>query len=164
MKKIVSGITLFGTVLTAALCVAGMHDTGPCSADGITLDQLRSAKKATAAFNSVTAAEVAGYTNINLPISNMGEHWVNFSLVDGVFEADRPEALVYADLGSGQLKLVAVEYLAPYVAGAPPSGFSGTCDQWSPFGEPSPVLWTLHAWIWEPNIAGTFSKFNPMIP
>lgn len=134
--------------------------TQPASANEITLQQLKAAQKATARFNSINAAERAGYTNINLPIPNMGEHWVNFSLVNDTFEADKPEALVYADLGNGHLQLVAVEYLAPLSA-EPPSGFAGTCDQWSPFGG---QLWTLHAWIWQPNISGTFAKFNPLVP
>jgi hypothetical protein len=142
------------------------HDEDGCIADQTTLDQLKAARQATAAFNSIQAAENATYENIFLTVPNMGDHWVNWGLVDGVFEADRPEAMVYADLGNGRLQLVAVEYLAPYVAGAPPAGFSGTCDRWSPFPSPpaEPVFWTLHAWIWHPNMAGTFAKTNPMVP
>ena len=137
-----------------------MHDDGACVADEVTMQQLKSARSQTARFHSIEAAEAAGYTNINLPVPNMGEHWVNFALVDNVFEPDRPEALVYADFGTGNLQLVAVEYLAP-LSSEPPAGFSGTCDAWSPFGG---QLWTLHAWIWQPNLSGTFAKFNPLVP
>ena len=146
---------------------ATLHDDGSCVANTTTVGQLKAARNATAPFNSIRIAEMTGYSNINLPIQNMGDHWVNFNLVDSTFEADKPEALVYADLGNGRLQLVAVEYLAPYVPGAPPEGFAGTCDQWSPFTPPGgqvPVFWTLHAWIWYENMAGTFAKFNPLVP
>ncbi|HSI89421.1 MAG TPA: hypothetical protein VK918_10215 [Pyrinomonadaceae bacterium] len=146
--------------VTAASAQQKMHDDASCVANSMTIAQINHAQRATAAFHSVQAAERAGYTNINLPVPNMGEHWVNFDLVDDVFEPDKPEALVYADLGSGRLQLVAVEYLVPLSAN-PPEGFEGTCDQWTPFGD---VFWTLHAWVWYPNISGTFSKFNPLVP
>ena len=164
-RSLMNGI-LFGVMLIAGTAVPAlgiMHDDPACSATQETLDQLGAARRATARFNSINAAEAAGYTNINLPIPNMGDHWVNFALVDSHFEPDKPEALVYNDLGNGRLQLVAVEYLAPYVAGMPPSGFAGTCDEWSPFG-PGPDLWTLHAWVWQPNLSGTFAKFNPLVP
>lgn len=159
-KISVTGILLVLLACVAAPAFAAMHDEAPCVANEATLQQLKAARRGTAAFHSVEAAEAAGYTNINLPVPNMGEHWVNFSLVDSTFEADKPEALVYADLGRGRLQLVAVEYLAP-LSSEPPSGFAGTCDQWSPFAG---QLWTLHTWIWEPNMSGTFAKFNPLIP
>jgi len=146
--------------VTGASAQQNMHEDAACVANSTTIDQINIAQRATAAFHSIQAAERAGYTNVNLPVPNMGEHWVNFELVDGVFEADKPEALVYADVGRGRLQLVAVEYLAP-LSDTPPEGYEGTCDEWSPFGD---VFWTLHAWVWYPNISGTFSKFNPMVP
>lgn len=157
---------LFAVILSAAsLTASARHDEAGCTANATTLAQLKEARKATASFHSIPAAEAAGYGDANLPIPGMGEHWVNGSLLDDLFEADKPEALVYADLGNGRLQLVAVEYLAPYDPAGPPAGFAGTCDKWSPFpNAESPVFWTLHAWIWEPNLAGTFAKFNPMIP
>ncbi len=148
---------LAGASISAA---AAFHDDGACVANSLTLAQLKSAQQATARFQNTRAAERAGYVNIDLHIPNMGEHWVNFDLVDGVFEADKPEALVYADLGTGRLQLVAVEYLSP-LSDTPPEGFAGTCDRWDPFGG---VFWTLHAWIWYPNLSGTFAPYNPLVP
>ena len=156
-------VSIFMLGLSSASALPFMHDDAACVANADTVNQLKAATDATAKYHSIRAAEKDGYSNINLPIPNMGEHWVNFDLVDNTFEADKPEALVYADLGDGRLQLVAVEYLAPYSIDGPPSGFAGTCDQWSPFGSP-PALWTLHAWIWQPNISGTFAKFNPLVP
>lgn len=162
MRRILANATLAIAFVLSAVATtdaAIRDDDGACVADATTLSQIKAAQKATARFHSITAAEKAGYTNINLPIPNMGEHWVNFELVDGEFDPEKPEALVYADLGTGQLQLVAVEYLVP-LSDTAPEGFVGTCDQWSPFGD---VFWTLHAWVWYPNLSGTFAKFNPLI-
>lgn len=162
-SKVLINIMCWIVMLASAAAVpafGAMHDDGGCAANDLTLEQLKSARQATGAFNSIAAAEAAGYININLLIPHMGAHYVNFSLVDSTFEADKPEALVYADLGNGRLQLVAVEYLAPLSPGSP-EGFEGTCDQWSPFAG---QFWTLHAWIWHPNISGTFSQFNPLVP
>lgn len=159
------GLLCIFTILGASFPALGyMHDA-PCAANATTLQQLKSARMSTAAYHSIEAAEKAGYADIHLEIPNMGAHYVNGNLVDQTFEADKPEALVYADLGTGQLQLVAVEYLAPYDPAGPPSGFEGTCDQWSPFPSPeAPVFWTLHAWVWQSNLSGTFAKFNPLMP
>jgi len=162
-KLVASVMCWFAMVIAIAAVPAFgmMHDEeGGCVANEITQDQLKQARQATGAFNSVAAAENAGYVNINLLIPHMGNHYVNFDLVDTTFEADKPEALVYADLGNGRQQLVAVEYLAPLSLVAP-EGFVGTCDRWEPFGG---VFWTLHAWIWHPNMAGTFNQFNPLVP
>ncbi|HEV8593504.1 MAG TPA: hypothetical protein VGQ55_15475 [Pyrinomonadaceae bacterium] len=162
LKLFVNTMCWVVMLAAAALPAFGaMHDDdGGCTANGLTLEQLKSARQATGAFNSVEAAEAAGYVNINLLIPHMGAHYVKFGLLDTPFEADKPEALVYADLGTGRPQLVAVEYLAP-LSPAPPEGFEGTCDQWSPFGG---QFWTLHAWLWHPNMSGTFSQFNPLVP
>lgn len=155
----------FGTLSILILAIAAApsygfrHDESPCVANAETLGQIKAAQRATAKYHNLRVAEADGYTNINLPVPNMGEHWVNFDLVNDTFDPEKPEALVYADLGNG-LELVAVEYLAPLSA-EPPSGFAGTCDRWAPFGG---ALWTLHAWVWQPNLSGTFAKFNPMVP
>ena len=164
-KTLLAGFLLTTMLTAGSLTAEARHDEAGCTANATTLKQLKDARQATAAYHSIPAAEAAGYVDIDLPVTGMGEHWVDFSIVDSVFEADKPEALVYADLGNGRLQLVAVEYLAPYDPAGPPSGFAGTCDKWSPFPTPeNPVFWTLHAWIWEPNLAGTFAKFNPMVP
>ena len=94
----------------------------------------------------------------------MGFHLINGSLLDGVVDAARPEALVYAPDKHGKLKLVALEYVVFADA------WTGD-DAPSLFGEdfmltPSPnryeipAFWALHAWIYEGNPAGTFEPFN----
>ena len=172
-KMLINGLLSVALLVGAGVTTArAMHDDGGCTANELTLHQLKNARQATGAFNSIEAAERAGYVDINLLVPNMGDHFVNFDLVDSTFEAERPEALVYADLGNGRRQLVAVEYLAPYSPSGPPEGFAGSCDRWTEFPAPDdpntpqiePIFWTLHAWIWQPNMSGTFAKFNPLVP
>jgi hypothetical protein len=174
ISQLLSTVSFCFVILAASspTVLGVVHDTAPCVANETTVQQLKAARQATARFQNTQAAEKADYINIDLFIPNMGEHLLNPNLVDAVFEPDKPEALVYADLGNGRLQLVAVEYLAPYTPSGPPEGFAGDCDQWSEFPVPDDpdtpeseaIFWTLHAWIWEPNISGTFAKFNPLIP
>lgn len=61
-----------------------------------------------------------------------------------IFDPAKPELLVYADFGNGQLRLVALEYAVPLALSEnAPEGFTGDDDHWhrnETFG-----LWTLHA-------------------
>jgi len=41
----------------------------------------------------------------------MGVHYLNPALLDGTVEPTTPEALVYAPVAGGNLKLVALEYI-----------------------------------------------------
>jgi hypothetical protein len=128
--------------------------------------ELAAVRSATARYHDVAQAEADGYVNINLYEPGEGFHWVKPSLVDGVFEAERPEILLYAQVaGENRLQLVAVEYIVPLTLspGAPPSGFTGTADEWredtETFG-----MWELTVWIWEHNPSGMFKQHNPRVP
>ena len=103
-----------------------------------------------------------GYADINVVMPRMGHHFLKQSQLDATFDPERPEILVYAPNGSG-FRLVAVEYAVPIALSAtPPAGFQGDADVWDrneTFG-----LWTLHAWIYEPNPDGVFEPFNRVIP
>lgn len=153
-------VTSLVSLAGAAAAFGAVHDNDGCTANRQTIAQLAAAYQATARFNSIKAAEAAGYSGPVIPVSGMGVHYVNGDLIDNTFDPAAPEALVYADLGNGEFRLVAVEYIAPLSATAP-AGFEGTCDEWSPFAD---TFWTLHAWIWEPNLSGTFARLNPLIP
>lgn len=64
-------------------------------------DLLKSLRSATARFHSTKQAIAAGYTPdehcVSVPnLGGMGYHWVNFGLVDPVFDPLKPEALLYA--------------------------------------------------------------------
>jgi hypothetical protein len=127
-----------------------------------TRQEIRQARAATAKYHDVAAAEADGYVNIGLYIPNEGLHYVNFGLIDGTFDNEHPEVLLYAPTGDGELQLVGVEYLVPLTA-TPPVGFSGALDQWRSDAEGF-GLWELTVWLWLSNPEGLFADDNPRVP
>jgi hypothetical protein len=149
------------------------------------------ARSATAKFHSLTVAKKAGYsiladnagiTCIAEPqMGAMGVHYVKGDLVkDAAIDATHPEALVYAPDRHGKLHLAALEYVvikADWDAKQvlPPSlGYGGVPQAAPPwlFGHefnftdaPNryglPPFYSLHAWVWKDNPAGTFEMWNP---
>jgi hypothetical protein len=141
-------------------------------------NDLDAARFASARFNAIGQAERAGY---GLPpggplhecISSldstgaMGFHLINGSLLDGIVDASRPEALVYAPDKHGKLTLVALEYVVfadAWTSQDPPSLF-GEEFMFTPAPNryEIPAFWALHAWIWQGNPSGTFAPFNPAV-
>jgi hypothetical protein len=150
------------------------------------------ARSATAKYHSLTVAQKAGYsiladtagiTCIAEPqMGAMGVHYVKGDLVKNpAIAATEPEALVYAPDRHGHLHLAALEYVvikadwdanqvppASYVgsryAQAPPMLFGRTfnfTDAPNRYG--LPPFYSLHAWIWKDNPAGTFEMWNPNV-
>lgn len=145
-------------------------------------DELAAVRRATAQFHRVEAAIAAGYElgYVNgdgariidgciahpMGAGAMGYHYFNKALIDDlVVDVLKPEGLVYASSPSGQLKLVAVEYVVP----GPNSNPSGPAVAPTPFGMGMHILvpqvgfHTLHAWIWSHNPAGMFAHWNPEV-
>jgi hypothetical protein len=125
------------------------------------LADLAAARKATARFARVEQAEAEGYINLNFCEEGEGCHWLNPSLLDGVFDPTKPEILLYLPDGDSW-RLVAVEYviplsLSPEIA---PEGFSGNADHWRRDSE-GVGLWECTAWIWLHNPNGMFEQHNP---
>lgn len=80
----------------------------------------------------------------------------------------KPETLVYAP-ENGKLRLAAVEYLVLKPAwdakhASPPSLFGHRFNV-TPAGNRFglPAFYSLHAWIWKHNPAGTFAMWNPAV-
>jgi hypothetical protein len=150
------------------------------------------ARSATAKYHSLTVAKKAGYsiladtagiTCIADPhMGAMGVHYVKGDLVkDPAIDARHPEALVYAPDGHGKLHLAALEYVvikADWDAKQPPpSSYVGSRFTPVPpmlFGHefnftdaPNryglPPFYSLHAWVWKNNPAGTFEMWNPSV-
>jgi hypothetical protein len=100
----------------------------------------------------------------------MGVHFVNFSLVDGKPEADRPEALIY-EVKNGRLQLVGVEYIVPVDAWRPEDGeppvpvLEGQVFHFveSPNRFGLPAFYELHVWAWRDNPNGTFADWNTRV-
>jgi hypothetical protein len=84
-------------------------------------------------------------------------------------DASTPELLVYAPGPNGQLRLVALEYLALKANwdahnAAPPSLFGQTFNTTyagNRYGLPD--FYSLHAWIWAPNPTDLFAPYNPNV-
>jgi hypothetical protein len=142
--------------------------------------QLRRVKQATDKYHSVEKAKAAGYgllvdakgiACIDMPGRGaMGVHYVNGTLVgDGDIDALRPEAMVYEPGPGTRLRLVAVEYVVFQADWdknhrARPRLFGRRFDFTpSPNRYGLPPFYSLHAWIWRDNPAGTFAMWNPRV-
>ena len=142
--------------------VAAFMRVGTGGVDGLA----KAVRQATARFHSTVQATDAGYAVaspcVAVPgLGGMGFHWSNAALVDPVFDAMAPEAVLYEPGPQGQLNLVAVEYIVIDV-GQPAPTFDG-----QPFdvgGTPVPVPhWSLHAWVHKENPNGLHTPFNPAV-
>jgi hypothetical protein len=156
--------------LTAVAQAGGRHG-GPSLSDVMA---------ATAKYHDISVAEGAGYSLFrdvnkiacidNPPVGGMGVHWVNGGVGDTVIDPLTPEALVYApSRHSRTLRLAALEYIVFADAwdanhSKPPSLFG---QQF--FFTPSPnrfgipAFYSLHAWVWKHNPAGTLQTWNPKV-
>src|SRR5688500_525285 len=68
--------------------------------------ELVSARAATDDFMSLDAGLAAGYVDIGVVMQSMGHHYLREGLLDGSFEIDQPEILVYAPDDRGAMRLV----------------------------------------------------------
>lgn len=129
-------------------------------------DLLKSLRAATSRFNSTTQAIEAGYEPddhcVAVPgLGGMGYHWVNGSLVDPVFDLQKPEVVLYETGPGGNLRLVAVEYIVVNTGQARPMFGDHPFDIG---GTPLPIPhWSLHVWVHKENPNGVFRNFNPTV-
>jgi hypothetical protein len=127
---------------------------------------IQDVRRATARFHSTVQATKAGYAEASPCVAapglgGMGFHWVSDGLVDPVFDAAAPEAVLYAPTKNGRPELVAVEYIVIDVGQPAPTFGSQPFDVG---GTPVPVAhWSLHVWLYRENPNGTFAPFNPAV-
>jgi hypothetical protein len=168
------------------------HSTATAGADAVAL---ASARQATAAFHDVDKAIAAGYLS---PVGRrcdettagaMGIHSPNPALVQNpALIPEQPEVLHYLPTGTGNYRLVGMEYLqllllrntqtgqvGPWVSPDPwPAEYVVVNSTPSLFGESfqgpmpghfpgMPWHYDLHVWAWAPNPAGMFAQWNPSI-
>ena len=177
-----SVVLLMGQAVAAFACE--QHESAALTAP---------ARSATAKYHSITVAEKDGYsiladtagiTCIAEPgMGAMGVHYVKGDLVrNPMIDPKHPEALVYASDQHGGRHLAALEYVViksdwDATQSGPPS--SGVGERGSPappmlFGHefdftaaPNryglPPFYSLHAWVWKDNPAGTFAMWNPSV-
>jgi hypothetical protein len=180
--KLLVAMTVAGAALLATVAIA-------FAAGGGLSEEQRAVKHATAPYQSVEAAEAAGYVRASpcesSPAGGMGYHYLNAALAaDLVVDPLRPEVLLYAPKQNGELKLVAVEYLVVALANTPagPAPWFGSSPPPGGFFNPAPTLfgrtfdgpmaghgpgmpwhYDLHAWIWRHNPNGTLAQWNPIV-
>ena len=157
---------LIGSVpLTAHSTTAFKVAATPDNLSAATNQQLALARRGTARYHDIAQAEADGYVNINVYESGEGLHYVNFALVDGTFDPEHPEVLLYAPVPhENRMELVAVEYVVPLsLSSTAPAGFTGDADVWRENSE-GLGLWELNAWIWTHNSNGIFAFHNPRVP
>lgn len=171
IRKILVPVLILAVCGSAAGVAYASHDGG---------SNLSRVRHATEQFRSLTVAETSGYGQlvdangiacIDMPgMGAMGVHYVKGSLVgDGAIDALTPEAVVYEPDERGRLRLVAVEYVvfqdawdAQHIAR--PSLFGQPFDLTAAGNRYGlPAFYSLHAWLFKRNAAGTFAMWNPNV-
>jgi hypothetical protein len=141
--------------LTALLLATGMGVVPWASAGASGQADLAALRHATARFHDVGRALASGRVDLHLCVDMMGQHYANpNTFSDGALDPVDPEAMVYADDGTGHLRLVAVEWVS-----TTPGDVMGRRLHLNP----TLGVWVLHAWIWSPNPDGMFADMNPRI-
>lgn len=105
-------------------------------------------------FATPADAEANGHPSLDLCFDHMGSHYADpASFGDGVLDAAKPEALVYADV-DGTEQLVAVEWVStePGEVLGIPLHLNHDLD-----------VFVLHAWIGVENPFGLLADHNPNI-
>jgi hypothetical protein len=175
-------MTMRKTVLLATLAVTPLIAIGAFAGVGIAgngQSELDTVRAATTAYHDVDVAEQVGGYTYELPEFNstvtciqngnegaMGIHMVNLGLVDGTIDPAHPEALLYEKRNDGSMKLIGVEFVAPWSEGSTPPTVAGQelkKTDVSRFFGPGAFLYTLHAWIWKPNPNGIFDPWNTRV-
>lgn len=105
-------------------------------------------------YHDVDRALADGYINTGVCVPGMGIHFVNPSLIDDSVSVSEPEVLVYAYSDTGELELVAVEYVST--------------QEFELLGDhahynPHLNAYALHAWYFLHNPDGLTTDFNPRV-
>ena len=154
------------------------------------VDQLDTVRDATEKYVDIEQAFADGYVQSTEEVPNMGAHFVQpWRMLDGKFDPERPEILLYTSDEQGDWTLVGTSFVLPLNVVGPdhPEAFAGPLDNWhvhyelctgSDFNSRSsteqecredggtwvPVYgWMIHAWVWEDNPLGVFNMWNPNV-
>ena len=177
------------TVAAAGHSHGGVHAEEPLTRDerqqlGL---QLLQARNAAAQFPTVADALAGGYTMVTGYVPLIGAHYIKWSLMDGTFDINQPEMLLY-DGTDPTSSIVGLSYYM--FSDTEPSPFVGPNDRWHQHiglcikdgvvvgGESTTVAecsarggakanvgngWMVHAWVvpgWE-SPQGVFSPEHP---
>lgn len=127
-------------------------------------DQVDWLRQKTQRFHNFQVSQAQGWTfRATEHMSQMGVHYINPDLMDGNFDFQKPEALLYVEEDDGSMTFVGVEYLIVGIGeeGPAPEGFIGDADEWH--YNPAVPAWTLHTWVGLENPNGVFEELNPEV-
>jgi hypothetical protein len=173
MRRSILATTVATSLVLAAAAAVSAQSASPGDRAWTQLDDLRAA---TAKYHDVAAAIADGFapfstTGGTTPTcfdhpgdGGMGVHYVH--AIDDTVDAMDPEAAVYEVVDPDHLRLVAAEYIVPATFVEDASG--NVVNLPSVLGQDfhkneTLGVYVLHAWVWEPNPAGTFADFNPNV-
>lgn len=177
IKRLFAALAFVGVLATLLLNIpTAFAHPAHATHDGDALAQLRAA---TARYHDLDVARAHGYGLFtdaqgiaciaNPPVGAMGIHYVNGNLL-GALDPLKPQALVYAPTGNGQLRLAAVEYVVfqgPWDAAHPDMApmLFGQMFMLTPAGNRYglPAFYSLHVWVWMHNPSGMFNMWNPNV-
>lgn len=118
------------------------------------LNQLNQMSKAIAKYQDVEQAKSDGYQETGSAIAQVGQVYVNSSLISGAPNATRVPALLYTPGNDGKLKLVGVRFATTNQSEANLFGVTN----WPTSGG----IYVLTVWL-TPNPKGTFANTNPNV-
>ena len=104
-----------------------MTNAADCQQLHVELDR---ARRLADRYPTAAQAKEAGYMMTASFVAGMGSHWLNFSLLDGKFDIDNPEILLYSGNDDGS-RLIGLSYLVVSHPGITPTqGFTGDNDEY----------------------------------
>lgn len=93
-------------------------------------EEIELARATALQYPTAADAMAAGYRRVTTYIPGIASHYMNFAYVDGVFEIDKPEMLLY-DGDEPDASLVGLSYYVMLVGDAEPTqGFTGSNDHY----------------------------------
>ena len=104
-----------------------MTDADECATLQSELDEARDVAMA---YPTPKEAKAAGYHMVTTYVPGIASHWMNFGYVDGTFELDKPEMLLYDGTGD-DASVVGLSYFIVHESDAEPTqGFTGQNDHY----------------------------------
>lgn len=176
-------IALISLGSSSALARNGHPNTVASQQTGLTQDQktlVKVVRESTARFQDVAAAKNAGYALIFGCVAGddagaMGLHFLNGAILDevnktGVFDATRPQIVLYEPTANGGLKLTGADFIvfaAQWDALHPNDPPQLLGQRFHYFESPNrfglPPFYTLHVWAWKDNPNGVFVNWHPNV-
>lgn len=179
MKRTMPALCRSLAVMTAAVLL-GCADDGPVTPDRAAVMPVHDApalainieraiallRRATVRYHDLNVALADGFVLLHPCEVRPGEGavgavYVNLGRLDGRFDLDRPEALIYEESSNERAKLVGAEFAIPYALWTkkePPVFLGQAFQTEDEFG-----VFALHAWIWRRNPNGMFAEAHPGI-